>query len=188
MSAIERGDYLARELRLLGKDESSKPCVVDLVALIERSRNLLAVAAGPTATLTITMEQPVGRVFIDPAQLERALMNLIVNARDASPAGGMIMLGLRELARKDRPAGEATYVVLEVTDTGTGMDAETLKHMFEPLFTTKGEKGTGLGLAIVQRIVTMAGGFVEAESVLGRGTTIRVHLPRIASPDLPRSV
>jgi signal transduction histidine kinase len=183
IKATERGDYLAQELRSLGKDEPNKPRVVDPIELIEQIRGMLDVLAGPQVSLNISAIAPVSHVFVDPAQMERAIVNLVVNARDAMPTGGVINIVVREVIQGGKSADEGAHVVLEITDTGIGMDAGTRKHMFEPLFTTKGDKGTGIGLALVQRIVAMAGGFIDVESALGHGTTVRVHLPMIATPD-----
>ena len=108
------------------------------------------------------------------------MLNLVINARDAMTANGRITIGLSEANSPRRDRDEGTYVVLDVSDTGNGMDAETRARMFEPFFTTKGERGTGLGLAIVDQIVALAGGFIDVESAVGRGTSVRIYLPRIA--------
>src|SRR5262249_11423317 len=112
----------------------------------------------------------------DNGQIEQVLMNLAVNARDAMPEGGRIRIALSNVDVDGR-----RWVQLTVSDTGTGMDAETASHIFEPFFTTKGEgQGTGLGLATVYGIVQQSEGTVEVESAPGRGTTFRVRLPEVA--------
>jgi signal transduction histidine kinase len=121
-----------------------------------------------------------GRVFMDRSQLERALLNLVINARDAMPQGGEIHISLREAKVQGEGEREVTYAVVEVRDTGVGMDEVTRQHIFEPFFTTKGAKGTGLGLAIVHQVVAHCGGFIKVESEPGRGTCFQLHLPRIA--------
>jgi signal transduction histidine kinase len=120
---------------------------------------------------------------MDPIQLERAVVNLVVNARDAMPAGGVVTVDLHEETIGQRPDHQATFVVIEVSDTGVGMDTETRERIFETFFSTKGSQGRGLGMAIVNQIITMAGGFIQVDSTLGRGTRIRLYLPRIAGVD-----
>jgi PAS domain S-box-containing protein len=124
-------------------------------------------------------------VKVDPGQLDQVILNLALNARDAMPLGGQVVIESmnRRLERgqidqhSDAPAGD--YLVLSISDTGTGMDAETRSHLFEPFFTTKMPgKGTGLGLATVYGIVRLSGGYISVASELGRGTTVEVHLPR----------
>jgi signal transduction histidine kinase len=122
-------------------------------------------------------------VLVDPIQLERAVMNLVVNARDAMPAGGVVTVELREETIGDRPGHQSTFVVIEVSDTGVGMDAETRQRMFDTFFSTKGTQGRGLGMSIVNQIVTMAGGFIQVDSALGKGTQVRLYLPRIAGTE-----
>jgi signal transduction histidine kinase len=118
-------------------------------------------------------------VFVDPAQVERAVLNLVVNASDAMPEGGAVDVLLYDVLSHGDSGGH--YVVVEVRDSGTGMDASTRELMFEPFFTTKGDRGTGLGLAIVQQIVHHAGGFIEVDSTPGAGTQVRLYLPGIGS-------
>jgi signal transduction histidine kinase len=117
---------------------------------------------------------------MDPLQLERAVVNLVVNARDATPAGGVVTVELREETVGQHPDHQSTFVVVEVSDTGVGMDTETREHMFETFFSTKGSQGRGLGMAIVNEVITMAGGFIQVDSDLGTGTRVRLYLPRIA--------
>ncbi|MES1166133.1 MAG: ATP-binding protein [Verrucomicrobiota bacterium] len=126
-------------------------------------------------------------IVMDPAQLQQVVMNLIVNARDAMPNGGAIVISAQNVtvpaaapASSARPAGQ--FVRLDVRDAGQGMTEEVRAHVFEPFFTTKPEgEGTGLGLAVVQGAVTASGGFIEVESAPGAGTTVALFLPR--APD-----
>src|SRR5204863_4664582 len=125
----------------------------------------------------------------DPGQIEQVIMNLAVNARDAMPNGGKLMittscLTLDYTSRRHFPdLNPGNYVLLTITDTGTGMSPEVKAHLFEPFFTTKGiGKGTGLGLSIVYGIVHQSGGQISVSSEVGRGTTFQVYLPRVEAP------
>jgi hypothetical protein len=180
MGALDRGAHLMNELRALGRTRASRPRVIDLVACMKQMGDLLAKAAGPTITLGLNVGAETAQVFIDPSLFERALLNLVMNARDATPSGGTVTLAVTEGSRTDQGHEGSTFVIVDVTDTGVGMDRETQIRMFEPLFTTKGDKGTGLGLSIVQQTVTLAGGFIEVSSALGAGTSVRLFFPRIA--------
>jgi two-component system, cell cycle sensor histidine kinase and response regulator CckA len=122
----------------------------------------------------------VSRVFMDAAQFERMMLNLVINARDAMPSGGDLDIEYQDAIVGDEDDERATYVAIYVRDTGAGMDEMTRLNAFKPFFTTKGDRGTGLGLVIVDQIVARAGGRVKIESEIGRGTTVQIYLPRIA--------
>jgi two-component system, cell cycle sensor histidine kinase and response regulator CckA len=142
---------------------------------------LLRAGVGPDYAVEFTRDTDRGMVLIDRGNLERALLNLVLNARDATPAGGTIAVHVTAeyAAEADGPAG--AYVRVDVHDPGTGIPLADQDRIFEPFFTTKADgKGTGLGLAIVRRIVDRAGGFVRVESRAGAGTTFRLYLPRVA--------
>jgi len=179
LKAAERGVDLMSELRALGRDSSSRPRVVSPGQSIVQAAGLLRGVVGPAVSVDVDVPVIAGQVLIDPAQLERALLNLVANASDAMPGGGTVTVALTEAARTVSGRGEGNYVVIEVRDSGAGIDAATQQRMFEPLFTTKGAGGTGLGLAIVQQVVADAGGFIEVDSAPGRGTSFRLYLPRI---------
>jgi|HigsolmetaAR202D_1030399.scaffolds.fasta_scaffold00245_39 two-component system cell cycle sensor histidine kinase/response regulator CckA len=179
IDAMQRGQQLTQEIVNFGKDMPAMPRVIDASRTVESMRNMFNVLLGNRVTLFVDAKHPVSRVFIDPSQLERMLLNLVLNARDAMPSGGMLTITVRDVTVEEGDE-TAQYVEIAVIDTGTGMDEEVRKNIFKPFFTTKGEQGTGLGLAIVDQIVTRAGGFVRIQSEVGRGTTVRIFLPRIA--------
>lgn len=157
------------------------PATVQLNALVAEMLALLRPIIGEHITLTVTPDLTLGGAKADVAQITRVIMNLVLNARDAMPRGGAIAIRTanvdgRTAARHRLPPGR--YVMLEVSDTGAGMDPGTLRQIFQPFFTTKGREGTGLGLSTVQHIVERAGGAIWAVSEPGQGTTFTVCLPR----------
>jgi signal transduction histidine kinase len=180
--AARRGAALAQELLSFGRERASEPRVLDLVRATEEFASLLQTAVGNKHQLEVTRTGPSGRVLIDRSQLERLLLNLCVNARDAMPGGGRIQVGVGETRVGDASEGDGIYVLLTVRDEGIGMDEAVQSRLFEPFFTTKPTgKGTGLGLSIVYKIVERCGGFIHVESAPGRGTCFHVYLPRIAA-------
>jgi signal transduction histidine kinase len=183
VEASERVDAMVQALMALGQEGVLCPRVVDPRELLNNSRTLLQAAAGSMVNLSIVADRPVRRVMIDPLQLERALVNLVVNARDAMPNGGYLRIELAETSGGLGSGHPGEFVEIVVADTGIGMDEATLERVLEPFFTTKGDAGTGLGLATVQQIIVLAGGRVNIESELRRGTTVRLLLPAIAPPN-----
>ncbi len=182
-SAAERGVQLTRELSSFGRDGATgaPPSVVRLPQVIAGFAEILRAAAGRRHPVEITADPCEGQVLINPAQFERVLLNLVVNARDAMEQGGVIRVAVREKKVGDGGAHPGHYVVVSVSDDGAGMDETTRARLFEPFFTTKREgHGTGLGLAIAYRIVDQAGGFLHVDSAPGAGTTMSVYLPRVA--------
>jgi two-component system cell cycle sensor histidine kinase/response regulator CckA len=168
----------------LGDGNGNHPRVTALPDIIERSRGVVQIALGKRMTLNVCVAPNVGRVFVDPVQVERILVNLAVNAADASASKGVVTIGLSE-GPPPQSLGNSRnrYVLLEVKDSGCGMTPEVRKRVLEPFFTTKGNKGTGLGLAIVNQVATSAGGFVDIDSEVGQGTAVRVYLPKIAEAE-----
>ena len=176
---------VTHQLLAFSRKQVLQPRVIDLNALVCDFERILRRVIGEHIELKTVAEAPCGRVRADPNQIEQVILNLGVNARDAMPKGGQLSirtdtvqfdgLAARQLA-PDLKAG--AYVLLEVTDTGCGMDDEVKSRIFEPFYTTKGPgKGTGLGLATVYGVVKQSGGTTLVESAPGEGTTFRVYLP-----------
>lgn len=180
-AASARGRRLVEALLRLARPAAVRPAVVDASSVLTKADAMLRVSAGRHVRLVIEAPSGLPRVLIDPDELERAVINLVINARDAMPNGGEIRCRVYERSAR-RTEDDAAFLTVEVRDTGHGMDEDTMGRIFEPFFTTKGARGTGLGLAVVQHTVVMAGGFVEAESTPKRGTTIRLCLPVIGAP------
>lgn len=178
---VDRGRELTQTLLTLGRGNTNRPRVVSPADVLDKSLALLRGAAGPRVRVQIRAAADVSRLLIDPLLLERAIVNLVVNARDAMPDGGEVTVELHEETIGLNVEHQSTFVVLEVSDTGTGMDRATRERMFETFFTTKGTQGKGLGLAIVNQVVTLAGGFIQVDSAPGQGTRVRLYLPRIAA-------
>lgn len=186
--AATHSSDLTRQLLAFARKQPIQPRPVDLNALVDETQSLLRRLIGENHSLVWKPSTSVWPVWIDPSQVSQALVNLVVNARDASEEAGTILLGTFNqavdgaYAQSHLDARPGDYVVLAVTDTGQGMDPEVLNHIFEPFFTTKGVgKGTGLGLAMVYGILRQNGGFITVYSTPGRGATFRLHFPRLAN-------
>jgi signal transduction histidine kinase/ActR/RegA family two-component response regulator len=184
--AATRATSLTRQLLAFSRKQVMQTRVVNLGSIVSDMDKMLRRLIGEDVELVAETEGDLYSVKVDPGQMEQVVLNLAVNARDAMPSGGCITLRTRNLV-VDASRAETTahlkpgaYVLVEVTDTGVGMDAETQAHMFEPFFTTKGKgKGTGLGLSTVYGIVNQSGGEIWVDSAPGAGTTFRVALPAL---------
>ena len=171
-----------------------QPRVLDLNEVITNMETMLRRLIGEHVELVATLAPVLGRVKADPLQLEQVIMNLAINAADAMPRGGRLILetdnveleaGLEPSSAELRPG---SYVLLAVSDNGVGMDSDTQGRLFEPFFTTKPPgKGTGLGLSTVYGIVAQSGGHVQAYSRPGYGSSFKVYLPRVPDPAFPPS-
>ncbi|HEX5138259.1 MAG TPA: PAS domain S-box protein [Planctomycetota bacterium] len=178
-SAAERAAALTQQLLAFGRKQVLHTRLLGLNSLVAGVRDMVDRILGEDIRLRLQLGR-VGQVRVDPVQIEQVLLNLVINACDAMPDGGTLVISTEEVAVPEGhvalPAGR--YALLRVADTGIGMDQETLARAFEPFFTTKEVgKGTGLGLAVVHGVVTQSGGHIEAESAPGAGATFRIHLP-----------
>ena len=183
--AAARGADITRRLLVFSSNEELKPSMVLLGDSIHNMIELAGHGLGPNIKITTRIDESVPPIFIDPAGLESALLNLVVNARDAMPKGGSILIASHaQTLDESHPAvltGDLKpghYVCIAVTDSGQGMSRQTMERIFEPFFTTKArDKGTGLGLAMVYGFVKQSGGTVRVYSELGHGTTVSFYLP-----------
>jgi two-component system cell cycle sensor histidine kinase/response regulator CckA len=183
--AARRAASLTQQLLTFSRKQVSEPRIVNPADLVRSTSEMLRRLIGENIELVTHLPADLWRVKADPGQFEQVLVNLAVNARDAMPRGGRLSIEASNVmidesyAQRHHDVQPGAYVLLAVSDTGTGMDAATQARLFEPFFTTKEPgKGTGLGLATVYGIIKQAGGFVWVYSEAGRGTTFKVYLPR----------
>jgi two-component system, cell cycle sensor histidine kinase and response regulator CckA len=182
--AAQRAVALTAQLLAFGRQQILHPVVLDLNAVLRNLNDIMARVIGEDIVLVNRHDPALGPVKGDVGQIEQVLLNLAVNARDAMSQGGTLTVetcnvDLDTNAQRYAGAGPGRYALLTMTDTGTGMDEETMAQIFEPFFTTKErDRGTGLGLATVYGIVKQSGGYISVSSELGVGTTFSVYLPR----------
>jgi signal transduction histidine kinase len=182
--AAERGAALTRQLLAFARKQYLEPQPVDVSAVVDEIEKMLKQTIGPSIRIAVKSQEDLAPAWVDPNQLELAILNLALNGRDAMPNGGDLHIDVqnRHLRSADFPQDLAPgdYVIVSVTDTGTGMNDTTLAHAFEPFFTTKGAgRGSGLGLSMVQGFAVQSGGWVQINTVEGQGTRVDLWLPRV---------
>ncbi len=173
---------LTRQLLMLSRQQVVEPVVLNINQTVGNLDKMLRRLIKENIQFSFVLDPQLDRVKADPGQIEQIVLNLVVNARDAMPNGGTLRIQTKNVEKPSPQAGAGAspshFVLLEVTDTGTGMDQQTQAHIFEPFFTTKAVgKGTGLGLATVYGIVKQSSGHIEVQSALGRGSSFQIFLP-----------
>jgi CheY-like chemotaxis protein len=181
--AVRRGAELTKQLLAFGKKQVSQPRLISLNDLSAEMSKMFKRLIDASIDFAVIQDDQLKWMRADPGQIQQIILNLVINARDAMPKGGRLIVvtknveaaQVREVSGLTIPPG--SYVGISVTDTGSGMDAETQKHLFEPFFTTKGEKGTGIGLATVYSLVQQWQGHLWFQSTLGVGSTFSICFP-----------
>jgi two-component system cell cycle sensor histidine kinase/response regulator CckA len=186
--AGQRAAALTSQLLAFSRQRVPEPRVVDLNAVISGMERMIRRLVGEDVSIRIVPHPELGWVRVDPNHLEQVVMNLVVNARDAMPTGGTLVIETGNVELDESYAIERVgtqsgpHVMLAISDTGTGMDPETRLHIFEPFFTTKGGRGTGLGLSTVYGIIKQNHGSIWVYSEPGAGSTFKIYLPRLPAP------
>ena len=190
--AGEHAASLTNQLLTFSRKQVIQPRPLDMSAIVNDAERMLQRLIGEDIELVTTIDPLLGQVMADPDQIHQVIMNLVVNARDAMPEGGKLEITMKnadvdEGSMSAHPdAGPGRYVLMTITDTGIGMDEDTLQSAFEPFFTTKRPGvGTGLGLSTVYGIVRQSGGWIHVRSEVGQGTSFRIYLPRIDTLSVP---
>jgi two-component system, cell cycle sensor histidine kinase and response regulator CckA len=187
LKAGRQAASLTRQLLAFSRQQVLEPKVIDLNSIISDTEKMLRRLIGEDVTLRTELNPSLARIKADRGQVEQVILNLAVNARDAMPHGGKLLIKTDNSVidevfaqQVSYPVQVGSYITLIVTDTGTGMDAATQSRIFEPFFTTKEKgKGTGLGLSLVYGVVKQSGGYINVHSEPGRGTTFTIHFPAV---------
>ena len=189
-AAALRATDLTKQLLAFSRQQAMQPKIIDLNQVVAGSEKMLRRLLGADVALTVLPFVGLWKVKVDPSQFDQVLMNLAINARDAMPSGGKLVIETQNVnldedyARMHHGVTPGAYVKLAITDNGVGMDRDTQARIFEPFFTTKEkDKGTGLGLATVFGIIKQSGGHIWLYSEPGHGTTFKVYLPRTVDPE-----
>jgi nitrogen-specific signal transduction histidine kinase/ActR/RegA family two-component response regulator len=192
IQAALRGADLIRQLLAYARRQPLAPKLTQLAPLLEATARLLRRSLGENISLELQILEGIWPVRIDVSQLDSSMLNLAVNARDAMPNGGRLIIEATNVCidkhafELNLEATPGDYVLLAVSDTGAGMSREVVARVFEPFYTTKGNRGTGLGLSMVHGFVKQSGGYSRIYSEPGRGTTIRIYLPRALDGDVSK--
>jgi len=172
---------LTRQLLTFSRQQVIQPVVLDINQTVSNTEKMLRRLIKENIEFTVELDHNLDRVTADPGQIEQIVLNLVVNARDAMPSGGKLRIQTRNVRLEGDPGAHVPsgrFILLEVTDTGTGMDQHTQAHIFEPFFTTKAVgEGSGLGLATVYAIVKQSNGHIEVQSTVGQGSSFKIYLP-----------
>jgi two-component system cell cycle sensor histidine kinase/response regulator CckA len=183
--AGQRAASLTRQLLAFSRQQVLTPSVLSLNSLVSDMEKMLPRLLGEDINVSLSLDPELGSVKADQSQIEQVIMNLAVNARDAMPSGGKLHIQTANVEmdhafqRDHLGSNPGSYVMLAISDSGTGMTAETIAHIFEPFFTTKGVgEGTGLGLATVYGVVKQSNGYIWVDSAVGRGSSFQIYLPR----------
>ena len=187
VQAGKRAASLTRQLLAFSRQQVLEPKVLVLNTVVSDMEKMLRRLIGEDVELSTSLDPKLGKVRADQGQIEQVIMNLAVNARDAMPEGGKLVIHTANfemdeafVRRYPYPVQTGAYVLLTVSDTGVGMDSATQHRLFEPFFTTKEKgKGTGLGLSTVYGVVKQSGGYIEVESSVGKGSSFKIYLPRV---------
>jgi CheY-like chemotaxis protein len=192
VKAADKATALTRKLLAFSRQQVLRPTLVDMNGAIEGLRKMIKRLVGPSIEVAIHASEDLWTISADPTEIERVMMNLVLNARDAMADGGRLTIETSNIVideeyasgHAETPPGE--YVLVTISDTGAGMTREVREKLFEPFFTTKEKgKGTGLGLPSVYGIVKQSGGFIWVYSEVGKGTTFKIYLPRALEVRVP---